>query len=110
TLRQISKGREAFVKKMVDMFCEQTPLSVKEMIDAYHENDFEQMGAIAHKLKPSIDNLNISSLQKVIRNIETIGKEGLDGTSLPEALRNTEVTINKVTAMLKEEFPDEEVE
>lgn len=107
TLRQISKGREAFVKKMVDMFCEQTPLSVKEMIDAYHENDFEQMGAIAHKLKPSIDNLNITSLQKVIRDIETIGKEGLDGSSLPEALRNTEVTINKVTALLKEEFPDE---
>ncbi|WP_316739383.1 PAS domain S-box protein [Pedobacter aquatilis] len=110
TLRQISKGREAFVKKMVDMFCEQTPLSVKEMIDAYHENDFQQMGAIAHKLKPSIDNLNISSLQKVIRDIETIGKEGLDGSSLPGALRNTEVTINKVTALLKEEFPDEKVD
>ncbi|WP_231491346.1 PAS domain S-box protein [Pedobacter sp. Leaf170] len=108
TLRQISKGREAFVKKMVDMFCEQTPLSVKEMIDAYHDNDFQQMGAIAHKIKPSIDNLNISSLQKVIRDIETIGKEGLDGSSLPEALKKTELTIDKVTAKLKEEFPDEE--
>ncbi|RYD78754.1 MAG: PAS domain S-box protein, partial [Sphingobacteriales bacterium] len=106
-LRTISKGREAFVKKMVDMFCEQTPLTVKEMIAAYHAHDLEQMGAIAHKLKPSIDNLNIISLQKVIRNIETIGRERLEDPSLPTALRDTENTILKVTAMLKEEFPDE---
>ncbi|GGI23585.1 PAS domain S-box protein [Pedobacter mendelii] len=106
-LRTISKGREAFVKKMVDMFCEQTPITVKEMIDAYHANDLEQMGAIAHKLKSNIDNLNITSLQKIIRDIENIGRERLEDPSLPTALKDTETIILKVVNELKKEFPDE---
>jgi PAS domain S-box-containing protein len=108
SLKNISKGREAFIRKMVDMFCEQTPITVKEMIDAYHANDLEQMGAIAHKLKPSIDNLNILSLQKVIREIEMIGREKLEDPSLPTFLRETENVINKVTELLREEYPVED--
>lgn len=108
SLKNISKGREAFIRKMVDMFCEQTPITVKEMIDAYHANDLEQMGAIAHKLKPSIDNLNIVSLQKVIRDIEMIGREKLEDPSLPTSLRETENVINKVTELLREEYPVED--
>ncbi|MFC4211211.1 PAS domain S-box protein [Pedobacter lithocola] len=107
-LRAISKGREAFVKKMVDMFCEQTPITVKEMIDAYHDNDLGQMGAIAHKLKSNIDNLNIVSLQKIIRDIESTGRERLEDPSLPTALKDTETIISKVVEELKKEFPDEE--
>ncbi|RYD75911.1 MAG: response regulator, partial [Sphingobacteriales bacterium] len=107
-LRTISKGREPFVRKMVDMFCEQTPLTVKEMIDAYHANDLEQMGAIAHKLKSNIDNLNISPLQKVIRDIEHVGREKIDDISLPASLKQTDLIIQQVIAKLREEFPDED--
>ncbi|MFC3560111.1 Hpt domain-containing protein [Pedobacter jamesrossensis] len=108
-LRTISKGREAFVKKMVDMFCEQTPITVKEMIDAYHANDLEQMGLIAHKLKSSVDNLSIFPLLKTIRDIETIGRENLDASVLPVALNQTETIINKVIEKLREEFPEEDI-
>lgn len=106
-LRAISKGREAFVKKMVDMFCEQTPITVKEMIDAYHGNDLGQMGAIAHKLKSNIDNLLIVSLQKTIRDIETTGRERLEEPNLPLLLKETESTILKVVDKLRAEFPEE---
>ena len=107
-LRAISKGREAFVKKMVDMFCEQTPITVKEMIDAYHANDLEQMGLIAHKLKSNIDNLSIFPLLRTIRDIEAIGRENLDGSSLPTLLKDTETVITKVVEQLREEFKEED--
>jgi len=106
-LRTISKGREAFVKKMVDMFCEQTPITVQEMIDAFRTNDLEQMGAIAHKLKSNIDNLSIFPIQKIIRDIETAGRENLDDSSLSASLKTVQATILQVVEKLKEEFPDE---
>lgn len=108
-LRTISKGREAFVRKMVDIFCEQTPLSVQEMIDAYYANDLMQMGAIAHKLKSNIDNLSIFSLQKIIRDIETAGREHLNEPALPSQLSQTKIIISNVIEKLREEFPEEDL-
>ncbi|WP_316832062.1 PAS domain S-box protein [Pedobacter aquatilis] len=107
-LRTISKGREVFVKKMVDMFCEQTPITVQEMIETYQAGDLEQMGAIAHKLKSNIDNLGIMPLQKVIRDVETLGRERINDVSIPASLQLIEDTISKVVTKLKEEFPEEE--
>ncbi|MCZ4223436.1 PAS domain S-box protein [Pedobacter rhodius] len=108
-LRTISKGREAFVKKMVDIFCEQTPLTVEEMIDAYHSDDLVQMGAIAHKLKSNIDNLSIVSLQKIIRDIEANGKEKINDSSLPHQLKQVQTTISNVVEKLRKEFPEEDL-
>ncbi|WP_443936834.1 PAS domain S-box protein [Pedobacter sp. MW01-1-1] len=109
SIRLISKGREDFVKKMVDMFCEQLPSLVKEMSDAFHANDLTQMGALAHKLKSSIDHLNVFPLQRVIRSIETFGQENIADASLPQLIAEVEEVTEKVVSSLKEEFSGDSV-
>ena len=98
SLREISRGNEAFVQKMIRIFCEQTPVLVREMIAARKENNLALMGAIAHKIKPSIDNLNIHSLKQVIRDIEAAGKEQKETGNLEEFLNQTQKTIAAIVS------------
>lgn len=110
SLRVISKGREDFVKKMVDMFCEQMPPMVNELKDAFEGHNLEQMGSIAHKLKSSIDHLNMTTIQRVIRDIEGFGNERINDPSLEDAIKHVDDTVNFVIQMLKVEFPPEKAE
>lgn len=98
SLRDISRGNETFVQKMIRIFCEQTPLMVKEMKAAWEEKNFAAMGAIAHKIKPSIDNLNIHTLKQVIRDIETAGKEQKETDNLEDLLNQTQKIIAAVVS------------
>jgi HPt (histidine-containing phosphotransfer) domain-containing protein len=103
-LRDISRGNEAFVSKMIDIFCDQTPPLVEDMIKAYHDRDFEQMGSLAHKIKPSIDNLKIDSLKQVVRDIENIGRENRDDAALPELLDQAKKVLLNVTKKINLEI------
>ena len=104
TIRAISRGNEIFVVKMVNMFLEHTPVQVAEMKAKYHAGDYRGMGAIAHKIKPGIDNMNIFSLKEIIRSIEKIGKEGSGNDLLPGLMDTVSKNLNLVFDGLKKEF------
>ena len=73
-----------------------TPQMIAEMKDAYHIGDLKKVGAIAHKIKPSIDNLNIMALKDLIRDIEQAGKDELSEPRLPEMLSEADQILNEV--------------
>ncbi|MEN9549010.1 MAG: Autoinducer 2 sensor kinase/phosphatase LuxQ [Bacteroidota bacterium] len=104
-LKTISQGNAAFVKKMAQLFYLQVPLSVSEMKKAFEENELEKMGAIAHKIKPSIDNLYITSLKQIIRDIEKAGKENKQTPELSANIEFVHHTINTIVTQLQKEFP-----
>jgi len=104
-LQEISRGNQAFIEKMVKLFCEQSPAMVEQIKEAYSNDKLEAMGAVAHKLKPSIDNLKIISLKQVIRSIEKAGKENNKTEEVASQIQLTEEVINKTIKKLKQEFP-----
>lgn len=106
SLMAFSRGNDSFIKKMVNLFCEQTPLQIEEMIESYNTNDFGNMRAIAHKIKPSIDNFNINLLKEDIRTIENAGKENNGIEGINELLVKTKKTILNVIHQLKQAFPE----
>jgi CheY-like chemotaxis protein/HPt (histidine-containing phosphotransfer) domain-containing protein len=105
-LNTISGGNEVFIKKMLAIFCEQTPQMMQEMQQAFAANDLEKMGALAHKIKPSIDNLAINSLKQVVRDIEAVGKGKLSLVNLPEMLQLCNDVVAKVVAQMRNVYPD----
>jgi PAS domain S-box-containing protein len=70
-LEAIARGNTSFVNKMVNLFKEQAPATMLEIEEAYAQQNFEKVGKLAHRLKPSIDNMGISSLKETIRDMET---------------------------------------
>jgi PAS domain S-box-containing protein len=104
-LQEISRGNQAFIVKMVKLFCEQSPVMVEQMKEAYAHDKLEVMGAVAHKLKPSIDNLKINSLKQIIRQIEKAGKQNNKTGELTSQIQLTEEIISKTIKKLRQEFP-----
>ena len=75
-LWDISRGKHSFVEKMVNIFITETANAVRDMKDAYEKNDVEKISSIAHKIKPSLYNLNINSIREDILKLELFGKDG----------------------------------
>ena len=86
------------------MFIEQTPGQLTEMETHYYQNDYKSMAAVAHKIKPVIDNMGIASLKGPIRKIEKIGKAGIADDSLPHLLQTVSKNIAVVIEGLQKEF------
>jgi len=105
SLKAISRGNEGFMQKMVNIFCEQTPVMLKEMEAAGLINDFDRIRKMAHQMKPSIDNLNIVSIKQLIRDIESASVDNMDNTTLFEKLDTLKRIILKVINDLKTEYP-----
>ncbi|MEJ7587231.1 MAG: PAS domain S-box protein [Ferruginibacter sp.] len=104
TIRSISRGNEIFVVKMVNMFIENTPVQVAEMQVKFSDADYKGMAAIAHKIKPGIDNMGIVPLKEIIRAIEKTGKEGVANESLSGNLETVAKILKEVIEVLQKEF------
>jgi len=102
----MSRGNDDFVQKMVDLFCDNTPVSLREMMGAHRAGNFEAMAGFAHKMKPSIDYLNIATIKETIRRIEKIGRDKTDLDALPELLRFTEQVIEEVIEAMRKSRPN----
>lgn len=95
-LRELAGGQEEFVQTMVDTFLEHTPVHLKELMEAYAAKDFIHVGAMAHKIKPSIDLFGISALTTSIREVERIGKSGSAEPELDELISQVNSTLEQV--------------
>ena len=106
TLKTLSRGNEDFIKKMVNLFCEQSPSLVEEMMAAFKAGDLIKMGALAHKIKPTLDNLNIHLLKQDIRTVENAGKENSELPELPELLEKIKNIITQVVNEMRQKYSD----
>jgi HPt (histidine-containing phosphotransfer) domain-containing protein len=80
------------------------PDMLDEMNAAAANQQWEEVSKIAHKMKPSIDNLQILSLHDTIRNIEKLGKEKNGHPMLTHWLQQTNQVIGNVITSLKATF------
>ncbi len=85
-LEEMAQGNAEFVSKMINVFLETTTESLDELLDAFEKKDFQAVSSIAHKIKPSIDLMGITSLHDVVREIETKAKNGEELNGLVDKL------------------------
>lgn len=100
-LNEIARGNKDFIDKMVNLFTDQVPAAVKEIEAAYLNKDFEQVKKLAHRIKPSIDNMGIQSLTTEIRQIETMAAEKQYSGELQQLILHLDQVIQKVVAAIR---------
>lgn len=69
-LRKVSRGNEAFVKKMTDLFITLAKEHTAILSDALTREDLDTIKKIAHKMKPSIAQMGIEALKPTIAKTE----------------------------------------
>jgi len=79
-VQSVSGGDESFIKKMVALFIETVPQNMQDLKNALQEENWDQVGKTAHKLKSTIDSMGIKSIRQEIRTVEANAraKESLD--------------------------------
>jgi two-component system, sensor histidine kinase len=100
-LESISRGDYTFIKKVLGIFVDQTPSAIQEIKLTGSTGDYETMGKIAHRIKPSLDNLGIKTMFQVIRDIEKYEETGGEKSELRDKIILLEETVMKVIEELK---------
>jgi PAS domain S-box-containing protein len=89
---KMSRGNKTFLERTKQLFVETVPPTVQDIQLGFKNQDWNQVSAGAHKLKPTIDTMRIESLRDVIRQIESDAKAV---TNIPEIGKNI-VLLSKI--------------
>jgi CheY-like chemotaxis protein/HPt (histidine-containing phosphotransfer) domain-containing protein len=105
-IESISGGDQQFIKQMVKLFLDNMPQNIEILKRSVEDEDWEQMWKTAHKMKSTIDSLNIVELKQEIRTIELSGKK-LEGFELiPAIVQKVEKVLNDCMEDLQKKYDE----
>lgn len=100
-LKQMSRGNEAFVQKMIHIFTDSIPKSIEEIQAAFEKNDWDTLRKVAHRIKPSIDNMGIIGTKDDIRILEKYSLENGSLEDLKDLVKRVSDNLLKVVEELE---------
>lgn len=100
-INEIAHGNTDFVKKMIQLFIDTMPPAITELNQHLADQNWSALGAVAHKIKPSIDTMGIDLLKEDIRAVERYGKEGTNLDEIPALMDKIDKVIGKIIEDMK---------
>jgi PAS domain S-box-containing protein len=92
-----------FLKRMLQLFVEESSSGYTELKAAFTAGDYRRVGDIAHRLKPSFDQLMIDPLFEGIKKIETLAKQGDPEKRLDELVPAMDEILQAVNAQIRQQ-------
>jgi len=103
-LRMIQKDDDSFVLNILGLFIQNVPKNASELVIACDNGDWEKVYFLAHKMKSSIDLVNIVSIKDDVRRVELNAKTKANLEEIPEKAANINAIVQRATDQMKEEF------
>ncbi|HEX8461712.1 MAG TPA: Hpt domain-containing protein [Segetibacter sp.] len=103
-LEEIADGNMDFLISLAQIFLDTIPDNSAEMVKAARSQDWAQVSKLAHKLKSTIDSLNMTSISKEIRAIEIDAKNKVNTHLLPAVCEEVDAVIQEAAVQIKQEF------
>lgn len=100
-LEKMGRGNEKFLQNMVSLFISLAKDSKQGFKKALDEKDLETIKKTAHKIKPSLDQMGIVSLQEKIRKVEMHPLENGLSLELEEMVNEIIQVLSKVVFALE---------
>ncbi len=100
-LTEISGGDQEFVNRMLILFAEQSRSTLGELELAHSGGNYAEIARLAHRIKPSIDNMGIHSLKQTIRELEKTARENPQPQTVSNLLTVVSEVLNKVILQVK---------
>lgn len=101
-LLEITDGDKEIMKEMVGLFLKETPVQIQKIRGAYEARNWEQLGAEAHKLKPTFMYVGLSDLKNMAQEIEKAGKNQKNLEAVPDLLKAIEEGYKDAAGELNE--------
>lgn len=103
-LESMENADEEFVNTLKGVFISTTPPASKHMVEACIAGDWETAGKIAHKLKSSIDILNIASIRNDVKTIELSAKDRINLETLPALAKKVDEIIRMAAEQMEQDM------
>jgi CheY-like chemotaxis protein/two-component sensor histidine kinase len=101
-LEKMSQGNQAFINKMLNIFCNLVISSIGAFEKAIEKNDVETINKTAHKIKPSVEQMGISVLKEPVLKLEKYNLEKGSIKELQALVDNTNSILRAVIEQIKE--------
>jgi PAS domain S-box-containing protein len=102
-LKATSRGDKTYVRKMIGIFVAQGTVSMEQIKKALEAGDLITVAKLSHKIKPSIDGMDIHSLKEEIREMEKIANEGRHSERLIWLVNYADGVLKQVMTDLRKE-------
>jgi hypothetical protein len=102
-VQEMSGGNEEFTKQLIELFIESVPESIEKINKFYENEEYEKLGKEAHKLKSTIQTVQIPSFIDKIKEMEHIGKSGEELDKLPGLMKEFNDIMPKAVEQIKSE-------
>lgn len=99
----IAKDNPEFIRSLLDVFLRTVPADKALLIEALSKNDYAQISRTAHKLKSTIDTMQVNQLVLPIRSLEVASREACDELLIRQLTLDV---VGKLDAVLKQVSQD----
>lgn len=101
-LTDISGGDHMIISKTIDKFLETTPEILDQMDNHLFQEEYNELGRAAHKLKSSVAFMGIEAIKDTILEIEGITKNKTDLKLLPDHVTKVRRVLEQAYVELKD--------
>jgi HPt (histidine-containing phosphotransfer) domain-containing protein len=105
-LEEIGGGSDEFVVEMIKLFIIQAKNTIKGFNSAYDKKDLEEIRSLAHQIKPSIDNIKITLIMPVIREIENLAEDNGPAEKMVPCIMEVNTVLENVIVQLESELSE----
>ncbi|MCP9762991.1 PAS domain S-box protein [Lacihabitans soyangensis] len=95
SLENLLNGDKDYINQMIVIFIDLVKNSSTEMSKAYSEGNFEQVRKIAHKIKPSVEQMGVNSIMDTIKTLEKFDYVERDPSQM-------QIMVNEIITVLNE--------
>jgi PAS domain S-box-containing protein len=104
SLKKMMGNNQEKLNELIQIFLSTTPPLWTNLIEAYNKRDLDNVSKIAHKIKPTLDMFEVTSLTQVIRNIESFAKSKDKENELSDNIVFCETQLDKLYSQLSEDI------
>jgi HPt (histidine-containing phosphotransfer) domain-containing protein len=103
-INKMCRGNEEQVLKMVKVFIDQFSASIKEIENAYSENDFLKLKSLAHKFKPLLTYFGAAKLEQEFLLTEELILKETASLALELKITSLNLMTKEVINEIKKDF------
>jgi HPt (histidine-containing phosphotransfer) domain-containing protein len=89
---------------MIEMFLNKTPQALDQMTECFRDCKWDELGKIAHRIKPSFGYVGLQELQSTLAMIEAWSAENGDKKMVNELIRQVQSGTNDAFEQLRKEL------
>ncbi len=103
-INEMAEGDEDFIISVISVFLEEVPEDLEALEHAIATKNFEQIGKMAHKIKPNVDLLGMEQTRANAYELEKLGKAAGSLDEIQSKFPILKRDIEQVMGELKKDF------